>query len=215
MTVHLFFDESGNLDFSPNGTKYYIFGALTTREPSALTRPLSELKYELLSQGIEIEAFHATEDRQAVRDRVFEIIARIGGFEFDSVIIEKRKAHPNLHDEVRFYPQFANYLLRYVFNRYRDPTERIVIVTDRLPMARKRQAVEKAFRTYIRQNLGERPFTILHHSAAGHSCLQAADYCTWALYKKWHSNELRPYGRVRPFIRSEFDILQRGSEYFY
>ena len=89
MTVHLFFDESGNLDFSPNGTGYYYFGVLTTRDPLPLTTALTNLRYDLISEGLELECFHATEDRQPVRDRVFEAIIRVGNFEFDAVIIEK------------------------------------------------------------------------------------------------------------------------------
>ena len=215
MSVYLFFDESGNLDFSPNGTKYYLFGTLATRDPVALTHPLSELRYLLLDDGLELEYFHATEDRQVVRNRVFEVIKTVGGFEFDSVIIEKRKAHPTLHDEVRFYPQFANYLLRHVFSRFNDPSERIIIVTDTLPIKRKREAVEKAFKTFIKQNLAERPFSILHHRASGHPCLQAADYCMWAIYKKWTTGDLRSYETIRPFVKSEFDIFKNGQEFFY
>ena len=112
MTVFLFFDESGNLDFSPSGTKYYLFGALTTRKPGTLLRALSDLRYELISEGTEIEAFHASEDRQAVRDRVFEVLETQGGFAFDCVVIEKRKVNPVLYHPVRFYPQFADYLLK-------------------------------------------------------------------------------------------------------
>jgi hypothetical protein len=215
MTVYLFFDESGNLDFSNNGTPHYIFGCLTTRDPASLLRPLADYRYELLGEGVEIEAFHATSDRQVVRNRVFDIIAGTAGLDFDCVIIEKRKVNPSLYDEARFYPQFANYLLRYVFRRYTDPNEWIVVITDRLPMKRKREAVEKAFKTYIKQNLGSRPFSIVHHSSAGHSCLQAADYCTWAIYKKWHDRELRPYNVIKPMIRSEFDILQSGTDRYY
>jgi hypothetical protein len=210
MAVYLFFDESGNLDFSRNGTRYYVFGALTTHEPAAFSRLLSEFRYELLSEGVELEFFHATEDRQHVRDRVFRIIDSIGGFEFDAVIIDKAKVAPPLREETRFYPRFASELLTRVFERHPHPGERIVIVTDRLPVNRKRQAVEKAFKTFLRQKLQDRPFSIVHHSSAGHSGLQAADYCTWAIFKKWTTGEARPYEQVRRFVRSETEVA--GAE---
>lgn len=169
MTVYLFLDESGNLDFSPSGTRFYVFGALATRAPAGFSREFSELRYELLNGGVELEGFHATEDRQYVRDRVFSL------------------------------------LLHQVFPRYPDLVERIVLVTDRLPLKRKRQAVEKAFKTFMRQELGERPFSVLHHSSSAHSGLQAADYCTWAVYRKWQAGDRRSYTLIAPFIRTEFD----------
>lgn len=90
-----------------------------------------------------------------------------------------------------------------MFSRYTDPDERIILITDRLPMKRRRQAVEKAFKTYLRQELGDRPFSVLHHSSAGHSGLQAADYCTWAVYRKWHSADTRSYALIESLVKTE------------
>lgn len=87
--------------------------------------------------------------------------------------------------------------------------------TDQLPLKRTCKAAEKAIKGYIRQNLGERPFIILHHSSGIHPCLQAADYCMWAVYRKWQSGDLRSYRLIEPFIRSEYDIFQNGREHFY
>ena len=215
MAVFLFFDESGNFDFSANGTPFVIFGTLTTRDPAPLLRPLSDLRYSLIASGIEIEAFHATEDKQRIRDQVFAIIKTVGGFEFDAVVVEKRKVDPSLYDVTRFYPQFAYHLLSQVFARYPDESERIVVITDALPVKKTKQAVEKAFKLYIRQNLGNRIFTILHHPSSSHACLQAADYCTWAIYRKWRDRELRPYRQVGHLIRTEIDILKAETKHFY
>ena len=63
MAVYIFFDESGCLHFSTSGTKYYIFGALTTRTPGVFDNPLGILRYNLISDGTKIEYFHAAEDR--------------------------------------------------------------------------------------------------------------------------------------------------------
>lgn len=211
MAVYLFFDEAGNLDFSPSGTKFYVFGALTTREPSQLFRPLSDLRYRLIAEGTDIERFHASEDRQQVRDLVFDILHDVGGFEFDSVIVRKDKVGEAFKDDLSFYPHFANFLLQGVFARYGDPDEQIVIITDRLPVKKKKKAFEKAFKSYIRKRLGRRRFTMFHHASASHTCLQAADYCNWAIYKKWKDAELRPYGIIKRFVRSEADILADGT----
>jgi hypothetical protein len=205
MTLFLFFDESGNLDFSNTGTRFYTFGCLGTKQPSALLHPLADLRYELLAEGVELESFHASEDRQVVRDKVFRILQTAEGFEFDSIIIDKRKVPPGLYPIEKFYPFFAGYLLNEVLKRYTD-AEKIVLVTDRIPLARKREAVSKGFKQYIRAALGDRPFTLVHQNTAAHMCLQAADYFMWAVYKKWSSEERRPYVAVERMIRSETRI---------
>lgn len=214
MALYLFFDESGNLDFSGKGTKFFAFGCLTTKDPASLLHPLAALRYELLEKGVDLEFFHAAEDRQSVRNMVFAILAEVGGFEFDAVLIEKSKTPPALHDPPQFYPRFARDLLSRVFQRFQSH-EPIILVTDRLPIKRKREAVEKALRSFLRNDLGSRPFTIVHHSSAAHLCLQAADYCMWAIYRKWSLDDDRSYNLIRSFVKTEVDILRGSEEHFY
>lgn len=145
---------------------------------------------------------------------VFVILAEVGGFEFDAVLIEKSKTPAALHDPPQFYPRFARDLLSGVFQRFQSH-EPIILVTDRLPIKRKREAVEKALRLFLRNDLGSRPFTIVHHSAAAHLCLQAADYCMWAIYRKWSLGDDRSYNLIRSFVKSEVDILRGSNEHFY
>lgn len=203
VAVYLFFDESGNLDFGPSGTRYFCVGTLATRDPAALERALGALRYALLAEGVELEAFHAAEDRQAVRDRVFAAMAGVGGFDVDALVVEKAAVPADLRDEARFYPECAERLLAPVFARYADPRERVVVVTDRLPLKRTKQAVEKAFKLFIRRRLGDRPFSVVHHASAAHAGLQAADYALWAVYRKWQGGDERSYALVAPFLRSE------------
>ena len=72
--VHVFADEAGNFDFSngPSASKYFILTTLVMKECSLGERLLA-LRRQLAFEGLEIhqEGFHASEDKQAVRDRVF------------------------------------------------------------------------------------------------------------------------------------------------
>lgn len=214
--VYIFLDESGDFNFSPSGSPYYLFGAVSTRDPVALDRAIAQLHYELLAEREHEHCFHATEDQQAVRDRVFAAIRAAGNFDFDALIIEKAKANPVFYDEIRFYPQFAGYLLRYILGRPSvSSAPAIVVVTDTLPMKKRREAVNKAVRASLRAARRDRPFTLVHHAAASHGGLQIADYCTWAVHKKWTHHELRPYREITGFRRSEFDIFEHGEERFF
>ena len=159
-----------------------------------------------MERGENIECFHATEDRQAVRNEVFSILEKVGGFEFDAVLIEKSRVPHDLREPQQFYPYFARELLRLVFQRHSGDAP-IVIVTDRLPIKRKREAVEKALKLFLRNELGESPFTIVHHSSAAHLCLQAADYCMWAIYRKWALGDDRSYLLVQSFVKNELEIV--------
>lgn len=130
--LFIFLDESGNFDFSPKGTKHFVLTALSTTDPEDMAPELYRLKHELILTGQDIEYFHATEDRQVVRDRVFEILAG-GTYELDAIIVEKAKTHPSLRDEAHFYPMMCRYLLQYALRRHEwRGFESFVIFTDAL-----------------------------------------------------------------------------------
>jgi hypothetical protein len=68
-------DEGGNFDFSPKGTSYFIMTAVSKSFSYSEHAELAELKYDLLSeQRLLLAGFHASEDRQVVRNQVFRII---------------------------------------------------------------------------------------------------------------------------------------------
>ena len=215
-TLFIFLDESGNFDFSPTGTRYFTITALSTANPDELALGLYRLKHEVILAGEPVEYFHASEDRQWVRDQVFEMLAG-GSYELDAVIVDKAKTHPGLRDEAHFYPKMCGYLLRYVLNRHVwRGFDGFVVFTDELKVRRKREAIEKGIKEGLRAVLGRsKTFRLLHHPSRSHPYLQVADYRNWAIYVKWERGEFRPYGVIQDKIRSEFDIFAAGAIRYY
>lgn len=205
--MYLFFDESGNLDFTPSGSRYFLFGVVSTPDPAPLTGALAGLRYELLRGGLELECFHAAHDTPPVRSRVFDTIVATGGFEVDLLVADKRRLLPELRDPFEFYACLAHALIDAVLRRHTGGDEPIVIVTDRLPLQRHRQAAEKAFKAAIRNTLAERPFCIVHHATAAHPLLQVTDYCTWAAQRLWQRGDARSYALVEPWVRGVLKML--------
>ncbi len=215
--LYIFLDESGNFVFSHKGTQYLVFCAVTMSDIFPLMNDLNLLKHRLIREGYDIEYFHASEDRQAIRNRVFDILEKATGYEVDSVIVEKAKTNPSLRDSPKLYVRVYEWLLKYVL--YRHEFEKIVVFTDTIPHMKKREAMKKGLKEAIRKIVGrDRPFHILHHSSKSHFCLQAADYCCWAIYRKWGNwggVEMRPYGKIKQKVSSEFDIFERGATLYY
>lgn len=206
VAVYLFFDESGNLDFSTNGSRWFCFGALTLRDPGPLTAALTRVRYGFLEEGLELQCFHAAEDRQVVRNQVFDALAGLGGFDFDVLVAEKCRTPAELRDPFEFYARLGYVLVDSVLDRFRQLDEPVVVITDSLPLQRDRKALAKAFRTAIRDVRGERPFSILHHVSSAHAGLQAVDYCTWAVHRRLRGDE-RPYRKIQGWIRSEWEAF--------
>lgn len=153
--LYVFLDEAGDFNFSGTGTKFFTLTTITDTRPFPWDVPLISLKYDLIELGLDIEYFHAAEDRQAVRNQVFAIISNnLTNFRIDSLIVEKRKTGPSLQVLEKFYPRMIGYLLRYVLDpkNLKDFTE-VIVITDSIPFSRKREAIEKAVKQTLSRML--------------------------------------------------------------
>lgn len=217
--LYVFIDISGNYDFSKNGTACLVLTSLICTDIIPGTIELYTLKHNLIDQGIDIEYFHATDDRQVVRDRVFDIVSSLDHIRIDSVIVDKRKTDPSLRPLKRFYPMMIEDLLKYPF----DPRgidvrsfDKVFIFMDRESSRHsEREALKKAVKLSLARHLGSIPYVICMHQSATHPYLQIVDYCSWAIYVKWQRGEYRPHRRIMKLIRSEFNIFAYGSTLWY
>ena len=216
--VYLFLDEGGNFDFSPSGTRYFILTSVATRRPFPSHASLDDFKHDCLEYGLETEYFHCADDNTHVRRKVFELIAgHLGSLRIDCLIVEKLKTGPALREDKRFYPEMLGHLLKWVIPReLKDGVDEVVVITDTIPIQKKRQAVEKAIKGALARMLpvGMR-YRILHHASRSHYGLQIADYCNWAVFRKWQKGEVEFYDLIKPALKSEFDIFRTGTTLYY
>jgi hypothetical protein len=97
--LYISLDEGGNFDFTPNGSKYFTLTSVAQERPFTAYEDLVELKYDVLEEGLSIDHFHATEDKQHVRNKVFSIIEKnIEGLRIDSIVVEKSKTFQALRE---------------------------------------------------------------------------------------------------------------------
>ena len=109
------------------------------------------------------------------------------------------------------------YLLRHVLERHHlDRHREVLVFTDRIPVARKRNAVEKAVRMPLADMLPKTArYRLLHHDSKSNFDLQIADDCNWAIYRKWDRGGRSLLQRIQTAIYSEFDISRTGTRFYY
>lgn len=234
-TLYIFIDESGNFDFSPTGTKYFVLTCISTLRPLNDRISFLDLRYRLLKEGVDQEFFRASEEKQAIRDKVFHLIEKLDDVEIDSVVAQKNKTNFSLYEDIdakpkpgggfifktrkaeeRFYQQISKTLLQYVIRRYvnyRDwSIEKVIIVLGSLFTKRKQEFIKKYLKLYFKENFQRIPYIYFHQVKSDVNC-QIADYCGWAIYVKWEREENRPYNQIKDKdkIKSEFDIFKDGQ----
>ena len=144
------------------------------------------------------------------------IVGNLDAVHIDSLIVEKRKTGPALTVDRRFFSEMLGYLLKYVLSRNPNAgVGEVIVITDTIPVNKKRRAVEKAVRVALSKMLPRMKYRVLHHQSRSHYGLQIADYCCWALFRKYERGDRAYFNLIQSAVRSEFDIFQAGTTYYY
>jgi hypothetical protein len=77
--LYVFLGEGGNFDFTAGGTPYFLFSSIAKERPFAAYQDMTELKYDLIETGANIEYFHAAEDRCRIACPDFPLAAAAWG----------------------------------------------------------------------------------------------------------------------------------------
>lgn len=217
--AYIFLDESGNFDFGASGSRYFVLTSVGMTRPFPAAMPLDGYKHDCLEWGLDLEYFHCYRDNREVRRRVFELIAsHLDGMSIDCLVVEKARVDPASQEDRRFYPELLGFLLQLVLPAALDAdgVEKVIVITDTIPVNKKRRAIERAVRTALHAMLPPgMKYRVLHHQSRSHYGLQVADYCCWAIFRKWQTGERDWYDRIRPAVRRELELFRAKSERRY
>jgi hypothetical protein len=222
---YLFADESGNFDFRdhhryPGASRYFAVGtAMLDSEVQMLSlrRSLSDLRHELAWNGVSHDgAFHAAQDKQAVRNAVLDVLAASDA-QIDVTILEKSKARPDLYAaDSRFYKYAWFYHFKFLAPRYFHKDDELLIVSASLGTKKKKRAFTTAVDDVVTQCLDHRvKRQTVCWSADSEPCLQAADYGVWAVMRDVDGGDDRSRKVVDAQVRHVFDLFSIGKTHHY
>jgi hypothetical protein len=214
---YVFADECGNFDFSAKlgASKYFILTTVCAGDCAA-GDDLLRLRRKLAWEGMGLDSeFHATTDKQIVRDRVFALLAN-HDLRIDSTILEKAKAQPSIRvTDERFY-QMAWYLhMKHVAPHIARVSDELLVVSASVGTKKKRAGFHAAVQDVIRQVSPTFTVRVAAWDAASDPCLQIADYCAWAIQRKWESADDRSHKLIADKIATEFAPFRFGPKRYY
>lgn len=213
----VFADEAGCFTFKnqKGASRYFTLCTLTTADCS-LSNDLLALRRELVLSGDEgRDKLHATSDKQDVRDRVFAMMA---GHEFrvDVTLLEKRKAQPQTRvDEPTFYKYAWYFHFKHVCPKLLAGGHKLLITAAALGDRKKRAAFKEGVNNTVQQIAPRERWEVSFIDSMGDPLLWAADYCAWAVQRKWELADGRSYDLIAPKIATEFDLWELGKTYYY
>lgn len=213
----LFADEAGDFEFrrDPRVSRFFI---LCTVHMSScdVGGALLDLRRQLVWEGLPVgDYFHATTDQQAVRDRVFDAILPVP-FTVQATILEKSKAQPHIREtRQRFYQYGWFYHLKYAQKRFMRPATELLVTTAAIGTKKERALFSGALDSVAKQVLSADMWRANFCPAAADPCVQIADYCAWAIQRKWERADERSYRHIASKIDYEFDLWARGAVHRY
>lgn len=215
--VYIFADEAGCFSFTRgnNVSRYYI--VCTVAMPSCeVGHTLMDLRRQLVWEGEEVgDYFHATTDKQKVRDAVYSLIAK-ENFTVHATIMEKSKAQPQTRvSEEVFYKYGWHYHFRHSSKIYVEDDTQLMITVASIGTKKKRVAFEDAVRDVVKQKLKRNQWASAFWPCQTDPCLQVADYCTWAIQRRWERGDSRAHDLIKDKITYEYDLWAHGNVHYY
>ena len=216
MRKYVFADEAGNFDFSDkNGASQFFILTTVTADSPDVGDDLLKLRRALAWDGIALESnFHATEDAQAVRDQVFGVLVD-HDFRIDTTILEKRKTRPHLaEDKDRFYKMAWFLHFKYVAPYIASASDELLVVAAQIGTKKRRKAMRLAIADVVDQST-MCEWEVAFWPAGSDPCLQVADYCCWAIQRKYEQSDTRSYDLIKDKIETEFQPYKVGKKRYY
>lgn len=204
--LFVFVDESGNFDFSASGTRHFVMSAVAATAPLESASILQNLRYQLLAEGHDVSEFHATEDRQHVRDRVFECFKMITNVLTHVLYVDKRLAAGRIQSDSQLHLRLGREMIRHVIRTFAGREfEAVVVVFDQALTQKKQGAFLLAMKPELKQL--SKPFHIYFHRMVTDMNGQIADYVAWSKFVSLERGEQRPWESVLTTLNpSEMDL---------
>ncbi len=215
----VFADEAGDFEFvrKDNVSRYFILATVAMKSTEVCS-DLIELRRELAWRKLPLgEYFHCCTDKQSVRDEVFKQICK-HEFTIQATIMEKSKAYDNVKaTRAKFY----KYGWFYHFNHGLPPilakAPELIVVAASIGNNKERAAFRSSVHDVFRQTTPKTKCCADFCPSAADPGLQIADYCAWAIQRKWESSskDMRSYKLIADRITYEFDLWSHGNKHHY
>jgi hypothetical protein len=96
-----------------------------------------------------------------------------------------------------------------------NSTDRLFVVASSLGTKKKRGTFHEAVDDVVRQVARCASHRVAFWPVQSDPCLQVADYCTWAIQRRWERGDTRSYDLIKSKIATEFDAWEIGRKHFY
>lgn len=203
--AHIFLDESGDLGFSKKSSRWFVLTIVLTSNHRRIEKCVKKVHKKLKKKYKKIRELHAYHANSVTKKRVLRFLAETNDLKVLCIVLNKKKVYVDLRKQKNYlYNYTANILLDRLHNKNSlDSKEKIEIVIDQRET---NKFLKSNFENYLKNNLakkGNSNFDIKIKPSHAEKCLQAVDFISWAIFRKYERGDYEYYEIIKEKIIEE------------
>ncbi|MDH4161855.1 MAG: DUF3800 domain-containing protein [Nitrospirota bacterium] len=204
---YIFMDESGDLgfDFAKKGTsQYFIITFLFSSNKRGIEKCVKKVHAGLCKRYRAIGELHAYKEEPITRKRLLSLLAG-KDCGIMAIVLNKKKVYANLQDEKPvLYNYVTNILLDRIFSK------KLLVTSEPIEIIASRKETSKFlnlnFKSYLQSQLAKNhnvSVKISIKTPAEEKALQAVDFASWAIFRKYESRDEEYYKIIKRRVVEE------------
>lgn len=202
---YIFLDESGDLGFSKGSSRWFVLTIVFTNNHRKIEKCVKKVHKTLKKKYKKVSELHAYHTDEITRKRVLKLLAKTEDLKILSIILNKEKVYTDLQNQKSFlYNYTANILLDRLHNKniLKDDDKVLIYIDQR----ETNKFLKKNFENYLTENLNgkiKNSFEIKIKGSETEKCLQAVDFISWTIFRKYEQNDYEYYKIIEEKIIEE------------
>jgi arsenate reductase-like glutaredoxin family protein len=200
-------DESGNLgfDFNKKGTtSYFLITFLFSENKRSVEKCVKKVHFGLRRKYKKVGVLHAYIEEPTTKKRLLSLLAK-KDCKVMTILLNKKRVYTKLQDEK---PVLYNYVTNILLDRIF--TKKLVQSDDPIELIASRKETNKFlnenFKTYLHSQLAVNhniKISISIKTPAEQKALQAVDFISWAIFRKYEYKDDTYYNIIKDNIIEE------------
>ena len=203
--LYIFLDESGDLGFSTRSSRWFVITVVLTSNHRRIEKCVKKVHKGLKKKYKRVKELHAYHSDAITKRRILRLLSEVDDLQIFCIVLNKRKVYIDLRRQKNYlYNYTANILLDRIYNRKIVKNDNKVLIY--IDQRETNKFLKKNFEDYLSNNLiqrGNSNFEIKIKASHTEKCLQAVDFISWAIFRKYERGDYEYYNIVESKIIKE------------
>ena len=204
--AYIFLDESGDLGFKESSSKWFIFTIILINNHKKIEKIIKKVRCSLKKKYKKINELHAYNCQPETKIKFLNLLSKEKDLKILCIVLNKSKIFVDFQNQ-------KNYLYNYTANILLDRlhTKNLINIDEEINLYIDQKDTNKNlknnFEEYLKNNFikrnGDVKINIKIKPSHTEKCLQAVDFISWSIFRKYEMNDYDYYNVIKDNIIEE------------